>query len=158
MAVVAGSTAGEITPRRIHWLVLPVLCVLLGSAHVMLTSPTAAWVVDSHMAPLRAALMPSGGARLALAWTVPVVWALLLLSMAVDAHRRRGVPKVALLLAAAGLAPIVFADSFPTNAYLLLWNRTVFTLPSYTAGAFAVLLAATVMTERARRPRTTVEA
>lgn len=158
MAVVAWITASGATARRGRWLVLPVLCGLLGSAHVVLSSPAAAWVVDSHMAPRLAALMPGGGARLALAWSVPVVWALLLLSMAVAAYRRRSMPGLGVLLATAGFAPMMFADSFPTNAYLLLWNTTVFTHPTYTVGAFAVLFVAVTTTHQTRSPRVTAEA
>lgn len=114
-----------------------VLLVLAGSIHVVLTSPFAAWAVDSHMVP--AALLPSAAARIAVAWTVPVLWLAVFAAMAVTGHRRVGTP-MGPLLVGAGLAPLLVGNAFPTDSYRLLWESTALGHPSYATGACAILL------------------
>lgn len=139
MAIAAWANRVSVVPRR-HLLVLSLLCGVLGALHVALTSPVAPAVVDSHMLPELATLLPGGPTRIVVAWVVPVLWGAMLLSMAAEAWRRCGAIIGGVALAAAGLAPLAFAGAFPTDAYLLLWDRTAFAHPTYAAGALAVLL------------------
>lgn len=127
-----------------------------GAVHVVLTSPAAAWVVDSHMVPV--GLVPSAGARLAVAWTVPLLWVAALVTMAVVAHRRVGTPAGALVLMAVGTAPLLVGNPFPADAYRLVWDSTALAHPSYAAGACAVFLVIALTHDRVEeRPAMTGE-
>lgn len=108
-----------------------------GSLHATLTSPTAAWLVDSHMVP--AGLLPGGTARIAVAWAVPVLWAAVFVAMAVT-HRRVAGPVGSVVLLGVGVAPLLFGNSFPTDAYRLLWDSTALGHPVYAVGAWTVLV------------------
>lgn len=140
LALAVGTWLRTITPGRppATMLAVVVLLGLAGPLHVALTSPTAAWAYDSHMVP--AELLPGVTVRLAVAWAVPLLWVTALLIMAAVAHRRGGHLVGALLLAGAGVAPLLVGTAFPTDAYQLLWDTTTLGHPSYVAGACAVLL------------------
>lgn len=140
--VAVGAWIQRSTNSRPHSLMLAVLGLLgvAGSLHVAFTSPTAAWVVDSHMAPpVLSALLPGGTTRIAVAWTVPVLWAATFIAVAL-VHRRVGSPVGAVVLLGVGTAPLLFGNAFPTDAYRLLWDSSALGHSAYAAGACAVFL------------------
>lgn len=140
LPVAAGALIHAVKPGRPTAPVLAVLVLLglAGALHVAFTSPAAAWAYDSHMVP--AALLPGATARLALAWTVPLLWATAFVTMAVAANHRGGTPVGARLLLAAGVTPLVIGNAFPTDAYRLLWDSTALGHPLYALGALTALL------------------
>lgn len=117
-----------------------VMLAVVGAIHVGLTSPAAAWTVDSHMAPELEVLLPPGSVRLALAWSVPLLWVASFVAMAVEARRRLGASFASWLLLVAGFAPMAAETSFPTDAYRLLRDSTVFGHAFYAVGACAILV------------------
>lgn len=118
--------------------------------HILLTSPGAAWVVDSHMAPW--VPMPGAATRLVLAWSSPLGWALLL-GMAAWLLRRDGEARTAVaILVAAAVSPLFGGSAFPTDAYALLWERGAFSGPVYMASTVAYLVAAAMVLRRSHRP------
>ncbi len=128
------------------------LLAVAGTLHVALTSPPAAWLVDSHMVP--SDLLPGGTARIAVAWTVPILWTAAFVTMAV-AHRRVARPVGSVALLGVGVAPLLFGNAFPTDAYRLLWDSTALGHPLYAAGACTVLLATVLDHDRSSPPRVT---
>lgn len=127
------------------------LLTLVGVVHVLLTSPTAAWAVDSHMVPEVLVLLPNGSARIALAWAVPVLWAASFAVTALWVHREGGASRRALVLVGAGLLPVLVGASFPSDAYALLWNTTAFGHPAYAGGTLVALLVMVLHAARAGR-------
>ena len=140
-----------VKPGRPPATVLAVLGLLAvaGTLHVAFTSSTAAWVVDSHMAPPD--LLPGGTARIAVAWTVPLLWTAAFVAMAV-AHLRVANPVGSVALLAVGVAPLLFGNAFPTDAYRLLWDSTALGHPLYAAGACTVLGAMLTHARASQRP------
>lgn len=150
----AGTWIRRVRRDRPHAVVLALLTLLgvAGLVHVALTSPAAAWVVDSHMAPpALLTLFPSATARIAVAWSVPLLWATAFLAMAVSLHRGVGTPVRALLLLAVGVAPLLVRNAFPTDAYRLLWDSTALGHLSYAVGAWTVLLVTILTHDRATK-------
>lgn len=152
LPIAAGAWIRTVKPGRPTAPVLAVLVLLglAGALHVAFTSPSAAWAYDSHMVP--AALLPGATARLALAWTVPLLWAAAFVTMAAAANRRDGAPVGARLLLAAGLTPLLVGNAFPRDAYRLLWDSTALGHPLYALGAFTVLLVTVSTRDRGLAP------
>lgn len=140
LPIAAGAWIDAVKPGRPTALERAVLVLLgfAGALHVAFTSPIAAWAYDSHMVP--AALLLGATARLALAWTVPLLWATAFVTMAVAANRRGGAPVRTRLLLAAGVTPLLVGNAFPTDAYRLLWDSTALGHAVYALGALTVLL------------------
>ncbi len=151
LPIAVGTWIHGVKPGRPSTPVLAVLGLLagVGTLHVALTSPTAAWLVDSHMVPPD--LLPGGTVRIAVAWTVPLLWGAAFVSMAV-AHRRVASPVGSVVLLAVGVAPLLFGNAFPTDAYRLLWDSTALGHPLYAAGAWTVLLVTMLNPDRAAPP------
>lgn len=148
LPIAVGTWIHAVKPGRPPTPVLAVLGLLAvgGTLHVALTSPTAAWLVDSHMVPPD--LLPGGTARIAVAWTVPILWVAAFTAMAV-AHRRVASPVGSVALLGVGVAPLLFGNAFPTDAYRLLWDTTALGHPLYAAGACTLLLIAVLNHDRA---------
>lgn len=119
---------------------LLMLLATVGTVHVGLTSPAAAWAVDSHMVPQLEAMLPPGGVRVALAWSVPLLWAASFAAVAVEARQRTESSYVFLLPLVAGFAPLATSGAFPTDAYHLLWDSTAFGHAAYAVGACAIVM------------------
>lgn len=153
LPIAVGTWIHAVKPGRPSTPVLAVLGLLAvaGPLHVALTSTTAAWLVDSHMVPPD--LLPSGTARIAVAWTVPLLWGAAFVTMAV-AHRRVASPVSSVVLLGVGVAPLLFGNAFPTDAYRLLWDSTVLGHPLYAAGACTVLLMTMLSHDRVSQPPT----
>lgn len=152
LPVAVGTWIHVVKPGRPSTPVLAVLGLLavVGTLHVALTSPTAAWLVDSHMVPPD--LLPGGTARIAVAWTVPILWTAAFVAMAV-AHRRVAGPVGSVVLLGVGVAPLLFGNALPTDAYRLLWDSTALGHPLYAAGACTLLLVTVLNHDRAsQRP------
>ncbi len=120
--------------------VVLVLLAVAGTVHIGLTNPAAAWVVDSHMVPELGAVLLSGGVRVALAWSVPLLWAASFGAMAVEARKRIESWYASVLLLVAGLVPVAAGAAFPTDAYHLLWDSTALGHASYAIGACAIVV------------------
>lgn len=137
-----GTWIQRCTGSRPRILVLAVLGTLgvAGSAHVAFTRPTAAWVVDSHMAPpVLSALLPGETTRIAVAWAVPALWAATFVAMSL-VYRQVASPFGAAVLLGVGFTPLLSGNAFPTDAYRLLWDSPALGHPTYAAGACTVLL------------------
>ncbi|MFP4636320.1 MAG: hypothetical protein ACLFRD_10690 [Nitriliruptoraceae bacterium] len=131
---------------RWAWVVAAaVVFVIVSGLHVALTSPSAAWVVDSHMVPW--VPRPGGMARLVIAWSSTLGWTALVAVAASQIPTARTRPVVTVLLGLAAMLPLFNPGGFPVDSYELLWNRSTFAHPSFTVALIA-LFAATALLAR----------
>ena len=124
-----------------------IVFVIITGLHVVLTSPSVAWAVDSHMMPW---LPPPGSTpRILLAWLCTLGWTAFAATAALQIPRLRTRPFAVVLMSLTAVLPLLFnPDAFPGDGYELLWNRSTFTHPTYSIALLALLATTAVLHPR----------
>ena len=126
--------------RRAWTIGAAIVFAIVAGLHILLTSPSVAWAVDSHMLPWLP--LPGATPRVIVAWSCTLGWTALVVIATSQIPKLRSRPAAIVLLGLAGVLPLLNPDGFPSDGYVLLWNRSTFTHPTYTI-ALLVLFAAT---------------
>lgn len=127
-----------------------IVFVVLAWLHVVLTSPSVAWAVDSHMVPWLP--LPSGTSRVTVAWSCSLAWTALVAIAMLQIRGFRARPAAIMLLGLTGVLPLFNPDGFAVDGYELLWNRSTFTHPTYTIALLSFLATTAVLHQRTSTP------
>lgn len=124
--------------------------VIVAGLHVLLTSPSVARAIDSHMLPWLP--LPGATARIILAWSCTLGWTVLATIAASQIPKLRTHLPAILPLGLAGVLPLFNHDGFPLDSYELLWNRSTFTDPTYTIALLALFATTAALHPRPSTP------
>ena len=99
--------------------------------------------------------LPGATPRIIIAWSCTLAWAALAVTAAVQMPRPRARPTATMLLGVVGMLPLFNPGAFPTDGHELLWNRSTFTHPTYSAALLTLIATAAALHPRPDHARAT---